>query len=78
MSEKVVPFRPRPLHLRAIVAKLVAAGVTPARLASEAGVSEAHLRDWLSTPGAALAAKPEAALTAYVRNLRKSLAANKE
>ena len=74
MTKNVLPFRRRTLQLRSIVVKLIAAGVTPARIASHAGIGENELQHWLNTPGTSLPPKAEAALTTYVKNLRKILA----
>ena len=73
-TRNVLPFRQRPLQLRSIVAKLVAAGVSPTKIAAHIGIPERELRDWLTTPGTTLSPKAQASLTTYVRNLRKILA----
>jgi hypothetical protein len=73
----VLPFR-RPPQLRSIVSKLVAAGVSPARMASHIGIAERELRHWLTTAGTSLPPKVETALMAYVKNLRKLLATKRD
>ena len=78
MNRNVLPFKPRTLQLRSIVAKLVAAGVSTARIAAHVGIGENELQHWLKTAGTSLPPKADAALRTYVRNLRKILTTKRD